>query len=184
MLLSDFNFTPVLANQAVSDILTQLLTAVDINSNPLLMSAEQMNTLSIDNVRDALQPPPEMTPCVRATVSKIEAPQEGVSFVKTDLYYRLCLYFVYYGGCANFEDLRRAHIDGCIRVLEQPNQGSTLGLDQIGNPKWFFQISPWTYEEDYDTPLKYWGGSVSLTADYYVARVDLMVQINEAYNRA
>ena len=179
MLLNEFNFIPTRVNEAVNDILPQMLTAVDKDGTKLLFSAEQIDSLSIEDVARALQPPPDECPCVRAKIGKVVAPQPGVSFVRVDEYFRLSLYFIYYGGVPNFEELRRCHIDACIRVLEQPDQGSAIGLDQIGSPKWTFQISPWEYEEDYDTPLRYWDKNVTLTADYYVARVDLMVEINE-----
>lgn len=191
MQLSEFVLRSQNFNVAVNAILNQLQTnAKDLTTSSggvptgknLLVTALRTLGTSQNDIQLALQPPPDQCPCVRAFGGKRSFPQEAVSFTRLDGYWILPLYFVYNDRDAQFEDWREAHIDDCLRWLEQPDQSTpTYGMDRMGQADWMFRISPWQCEIDHDTPLKYLRRDITITPDYYVSRVDLEIQINEVY---
>jgi hypothetical protein len=104
-------------------------------------------------------------------------PIEGVTFIRADGYIILPLYFIYHSQKPKFEQLREAHINTCIRFLEQPMDDDMRGMDRTEDLDWFYKIASWDLNIDHDTPLKYLR-MVNLQPPFYCSRVDLEIQVN------
>lgn len=176
-----YDLTPNRINKAIADILEQFRTnALDNVGKNLLISAERTLGASEKDVISALQPSPEETPCVRVFGGQRIYNIQPVSFVRLDGAYKIPIYFVYYSqGDEDFEDFREAHIDMCMRWLEEPNDDlPNVGMDRSGWTDWGFQIKAWQCVIDHDTPLKYLK-NITIQAPYFCSRVDVVVQVNQ-----